>query len=384
LAPPVPLSRLSCGNINPVGITGTPVIDQSRGAIYLDAMGLTSTGPQHLVFGLSVANGQTLPGFPVNVAQALGDTGMHFTASYQSQRGALLIMHHTLYVPYGGFYGDCGSYHGWVVGIGLNSPHRASAWKTPATGGGIWAPGGIVSDGQSLFVATGNAFGASRWEGGEAVIRFGLELKPPTSTSDYFAPADWQSLDASDSDLGGTNPTVLNVGGSHFILALGKDAKAYLLNRDNLNGIGGALAVEEVARQSIITAPAAYPEPGGGVLVAFNGLGSNCPGEIANPSLVILKVQARPASAIATALCYSVDGAGPPVVTTTDGMANPIIWTVGADGDGQLHAFRGDNAKPLAIGSQTAMHGLHHFVTVVPTQKYLYVPADNRIYAFSQ
>ncbi|MBV8450864.1 MAG: hypothetical protein JOZ29_01140, partial [Deltaproteobacteria bacterium] len=79
LLPPVPLSRLPCGDIDPLGITGTPVIDQSRGAIYFDSMALTSAGPQHLVFGLSVANGQILPGFPINVQQALIKLGMHFT-----------------------------------------------------------------------------------------------------------------------------------------------------------------------------------------------------------------------------------------------------------------------------------------------------------------
>src|SRR5262245_54341910 len=33
----IPRSSLSCGNINPLGITGTPVIDNAAQAIYLDA-----------------------------------------------------------------------------------------------------------------------------------------------------------------------------------------------------------------------------------------------------------------------------------------------------------------------------------------------------------
>ena len=283
LAPPVPLSMLPCGNIDPLGITGTPVIDESRSAIYFDAMVVTQAGPQHLVFGLSAANGQILPGFPVNVRQALAGLGLHFTSADQNQRGALLIMQNTLYIPYGGLFGDCGSYHGWIVGIGLDKPHPVIAWRTQASGGGIWSPGGIVSDGHSLFVATGNTFGASQWGGGEAVIHFGVDLRPPARNIGYFAPNDWRTLDANDADLGGTNPVVLNLGTSHLILALGKDAKAYLLDRDNLSGIGGALAVEEVSSESIITAPAAYPGPSGGTFVAFHALGSHCPGTISNP-----------------------------------------------------------------------------------------------------
>ena len=37
LGKPVPRSSLSCGNISPLGVTGTPVIDASTEAIYLNA-----------------------------------------------------------------------------------------------------------------------------------------------------------------------------------------------------------------------------------------------------------------------------------------------------------------------------------------------------------
>ncbi len=70
LGAPVPRAALPCGNIGPLGITGTPVIDGIKDAIYLDAMveGSDGSGAQHLVFGLSVGDGSILPGFPVNVA----------------------------------------------------------------------------------------------------------------------------------------------------------------------------------------------------------------------------------------------------------------------------------------------------------------------------
>jgi hypothetical protein len=35
---------------------------------------------------------------------------------------------------YGGHYGDCSDYHGWVVGIGLQNPRGVIAWS--ARGGG--------------------------------------------------------------------------------------------------------------------------------------------------------------------------------------------------------------------------------------------------------
>jgi hypothetical protein len=38
LGSPVPLAQLPCGNIDPVGITGTPVIDPNKRVIYADSM----------------------------------------------------------------------------------------------------------------------------------------------------------------------------------------------------------------------------------------------------------------------------------------------------------------------------------------------------------
>ena len=45
---------------------------------------------------------------------------------------------------------------------------------------------------------------------------------------------------------------------SHLIVALGKDRKAYLVNRDNLGGITAPVASASVARSSIIQAAATY------------------------------------------------------------------------------------------------------------------------------
>lgn len=73
LGKPAPRSSLPCGNIDPLGITGTPVIDERYQAVYLDAVVLQpeQPEPQHLIFALSVNDGLVLPGWPVNVARAL-------------------------------------------------------------------------------------------------------------------------------------------------------------------------------------------------------------------------------------------------------------------------------------------------------------------------
>ena len=72
LGPPVPLSALPCGNISPLGVTGAPVIDEQRATLYLDAAVMRANGPRHEIFALSLADGSIEPGWPVDVATALG------------------------------------------------------------------------------------------------------------------------------------------------------------------------------------------------------------------------------------------------------------------------------------------------------------------------
>lgn len=387
LARPVALSTQPCGNIDPLGITGTPVIDAGSQTIYLDAMAAQPSGPRHLVFALSLKDGAIVPGWPVDIAAALAARGQRFDDPDQNQRGALTILGGRVFVPYGGHFGDCGDYRGWVVGIGLDNPRDIVSWRTQARGGGIWAPGGIASDGRSLFFATGNTLGARQWSDGEAVFRLMPDLARSDRPQDFFAPSDWRVLDARDADLGGANPLPLGAptagGVRALVLALGKDQRAYLLDANNLGGVGGALVAETVSTRPIRTAPAAYPAADG-VLVAFQGSGAHCPNPRSDDALTGLKIRASPPS-VTTAWCGAFDGAGSPVVTTTDGHANPIVWVVGAEGDNRLHAFRGDTGEPLFDGGGRGeeMAGLHHFQDLLPAGGRLYVGADERVYAFS-
>lgn len=385
---PVARSSLQCGNINPLGITGTPVIDPATEAIYLAAMTEGSDGPRHRIFALSLKDGAPLPGWPIDVADALKARRESFNPRDQNQRGALTIVEGTLYVAYGGHFGDCGDYRGWVVGVSLHDPGKVVSWATRARGGGIWAPGGISAVGSSLFVATGNTIGAASFADGEAVIRLAPDLHRSYDKRDFFAPSDWRALDARDADLGGTNPLPLDVpapnGSQALVLALGKDSRAYLLDRNDLGGIGGHLAVETVAASPIRTAPAAYPA-GDGVFVGFQGEGTHCPGSGRRNGLTVLKIRAGAPPTMTTAWCGSLRGAGSAIVTTTDGHSDPIVWMLGAEGDNALHGFKGDTGEPLfgAAGAAEAMAGLRRFQTLIATEDRLYVGADGWVYAFS-
>ena len=113
--------------------------------------------------------------------------------------------------------------------------------------------------------------------------------------------------------------------------------------------------------------------------VAFvtEGEGAACPsGQSGN--LVMLSVTPR---AIATTWCASFNGSGAPIVTTTDNHTDPIVWVVGAQGDGKLYGFRGTDGEPVAAvagGSAT----IEPFQTILWANGRFYVAADGAIYAF--
>ncbi len=388
---PVPSSALPCGGQNPWGIAGTPVINAALGQIYFDAEVLIQGVPKHQIFGLSLVDGSVLPGWPIDVESALAAKGITFSTPVQDQRGGLALVNHKLYVAYGGHGGDCGNYHGWVVGFDTLRPGVIGAWSTRALKGGSWGPGGVTYDGTSLFITTGNSYPKRLkvWGDGMAVIRVPPDLTHSTSTADYFTPLNWRTLDETDLDLSGTGPLPLNVhttsGVNQYVLALGKDGNAYLTDRANLGGIGGALVVQSVANSEIKTGPATYPGADG-AFVAFNGQGSQCPLPVQpNVALTVLKVTADPGPQVSTAWCASLASTGSPIVTTTDGKSNPIVWIVGSEGDGLLHGYEGDNGKVLFDGGGSAnqMVRLRRFGTLIAAEDRLYVVGDSRLYAFS-
>jgi len=380
---PVVRGTLPCGNIDPLGITGTPVIDPNTQAIYFDAAVELSNNVRHQVFGLSLKDGSILSGWPIDVAEALQRSGHHFDASVQNQRAALAMIDDSLYVAFGGHFGDCGNFHGWVIGISVHDPRKIVAFETRARGGGIWAPGALSVVGRELFFATGNTLGAQSWGDGEAVIRLGADLHRSDNKRDFFAPSDWKQLDARDADLGGSNPLPLSLAGTNgeqrLLLALGKDRKAYLLDQKDLGGIGGQLLSETVSETAILSSPATY-RVGNDVFVAFEGQGARCPPASDGRGLTVLKIAAGSPPKMTTAWCGALRGRGSAAVTTTDENSEAIVWALGAEGDNRLHAFRGDTGEP--IFTSEPLRGLRHLQTLIATKDRLYVGADERIYAF--
>jgi outer membrane protein assembly factor BamB len=236
-----PLRRVSaltgCGDIDPLGITSTPVIDPAAGVVY--AVGeVSSAGAlpvRHELAAVDLGSGRILATRDVDPPLPPGEDRAHLL-----QRAALALGNGRVYVGYGGLFGDCGRYHGWVVATPTVSSGGAPAGPgngavvgafdvTPrGTGGAIWGGGSgpsIGSDG-AVYVTTGNPNSADPAPWAEAAVKLAPALGP-TPLAHFVDRAATGDLDLS------SGGPVLLPGGRLF--AVGKADVGYLLRQSDLS-----------------------------------------------------------------------------------------------------------------------------------------------------
>jgi hypothetical protein len=370
---PAVTSGLNCGNINPVGIIGTPVVDLNTRSLFFDAL-IQGNPIKHFVYSLNVDTGATNASWPVD----LNNAGIGFTSLDQEDRGALALVNGIVYVPFSGYLGDCGNYHGFVVGVHIDNPSMVGGWHTQASKGGIWGHSGVASDGTNMFVITGNTVGTGgTWGGGEAIIRLQAGPTFTGNPTDFWAPANWLSLDNSDTDLGGCSAILIdvpNAAPSHLVLALGKDGNAYLVNRDNLGGVAGPVISAGVDGTMRGQSSATYTTAQGTYFVFRADGGSQIKAYKINPNPLT----------ITFAWSANQSGQGSPWVTMTDSTNNAIVWVVGAQGDNRLHGYNGDTGAVVYAGggANELMTGTRKWNSGIAARGSIYVANDNKVYAF--
>lgn len=229
LGPPQPLSGLPCGNIDPLGVTGTPAYDRSTGLVFVVA---EAAGGRHDLFALDAASGA------LRWRRNL-DTQPRRDRLAEQQRSALLVTHGRVITAFGGLFGDCGNYVGYLTSVAVDGRGPIASYAVPtARQGGIWAPPGPVlgPDGDA-YVSSGNGAARSgRWDRSDSVTA----LSPVTlRLRSAFAPDTWPADNASDLDLGSMSPAV--VPAVNRIVIAGKRGTVYLL-RPPLGGVGSQLA----------------------------------------------------------------------------------------------------------------------------------------------
>jgi polyvinyl alcohol dehydrogenase (cytochrome) len=227
LGTPVPLSKLPCGDIDPLGITGTPVYDPSTGLVYAVA---ETTGFHHMLAGISVSSGKLrfLRDIPTPDGHPRAD----------QQRAALGLGGGRVYVAFGGLDGDCGPYRGSIVGVPASGRGPMVSYLVPTTReAGMWEAGGpVIGPDGTVYIAAGNgAATAPPWDHSDSVT----SLTPALRRTGAFAPSTWPADNAADLDLGSSSPALLSNG---KMLTVGKRGTGYLLNARDLDGVGSQLS----------------------------------------------------------------------------------------------------------------------------------------------
>jgi outer membrane protein assembly factor BamB len=317
LGTPVALSTLPCGNIDPLGITGTPAYDSVTGSLFAVA---EVTGPHHVLFALDSTTGAVLWSKNVDLA---GDV-----PSTHQQRPALAVANGYVYIGFGGLAGDCGQYVGEVVGVPATGQGATISYRVPVTReGAVWATGGPVIDAAgNLYVSVGNGASTTTYDGSDSV----LELSPALQLLSQFAPSTWAADNAADLDIGSLSPTIVPGG---WVFIAGKSGTGYVLHEGALGGIGG-----QVSSASVCSAYGGTAHSGGTIYVPCFG--------------TLREVQVGANGSLTPGWQTSAAG-GPPV------LGGGAVWSVNVS-TGRLVAL--DPATGATLGS-IAVGAVPHFAS---------------------
>jgi hypothetical protein len=395
------------------GIRGTPVIDPTSRQLFV----VTGANP-HVVHALSVDTGVevTTGGWPVTLSNATlsytdpaTSTKVTFNSGSQNQHGASLLVNNILYIPFGGHYGDGGTYNGWIVAVDITNPMRVGGWATiaspmanPDSRSGIWGSGGLASDGTYVFGVTGDtwwpaAIPAAHSGDSQELVRVTGLAQFTRDHASVFVPTEWTNWDRSmagggnDWDYGASTPAFVPLpAGSNppsLVVSPAKAGHLFVLDGTDLSSgtypnAGGELAdvvVSSTNGETVYTAPTIYTSASGlhaTINVGGGQPSTGCQAGAAKSQEQLISVLLQPGQmpVAKVAWCASNSAGGghqnyPPISTTTDGVsANALVWFINGT---QLEAIDGDTGAHVVTTNGAACNN-------VPSMSFP-IAANNRI-----
>ncbi|HEY3782405.1 MAG TPA: PA14 domain-containing protein [Fimbriimonadaceae bacterium] len=406
-----------------IGITGTPVIDETngKGIIYFVAKTKEASGSNNYVYvqrihALDITtgneaitpNGASSPG-PVLITATVAGTGegtdgngnVPFNPLWQFQRPALLLLPirkatlaKTLVIAWAS-HGDANPYHGWLMAYNASSLAQMSVFNTtpnalndpsgyPIAAGGVWMSGsGIASDGTSIYFATGNGtFDPSTAAWGDSILKMSL----PFTVTSSFTPNDQLSLDDGDTDQGSGGlillpPSVGSTAHPNLLVQEGKSGTIYLCD---VTGLGGYNPTDAMVQE--------VDGANGGVWGGMAYYNGNV--YIGSPGHAISAFGISEGILTSTPVTAASQGFSWPAPTpsiSSNGTSNGIVWAVdsslfGSKGPEYLYAY--DATTLNTLYSSASLQGRDNFgssvkfITPIVSNGKVYVGSGSTIGVF--
>jgi hypothetical protein len=361
-----------------VGITGTPYIDITTGAVYFVTTLSRNGVPEQWLRALDIHTGNDFGPGSVKIQASYPGDGkssvngqIAFDPSIQNQRAGLTKANGALIVAWGSF-SDWGVYHGWLMAFDpatlnllavFNPTPQAQAVDAangPADhggGGAFWQGGAapaVDANGNIYINAADGSFNAD--QGGNNYGDTMLKLQF-TGTSfqivDWFTPSDAACIDLHDLELGSAGVALLPTdftNGSKFAVSYSKEGRLFVVNTatmGNYNAGGdnqipqefmvGANTCSDAITGDVAEGPTwnrLYGTP-----AYWNG---NLYAAASNSTLKQYQFQnglLNPTPTATSPTAYGLRGANS--VVSANGTQNGIVWVneKTAAGGGILHAY---------------------------------------------
>lgn len=402
-----PSDARNCNQVVPeIGITATPVVDMSKGYLYVTAMSKDGSGHYYQrIHALSLQNGVEEYGAPVLVkatAPGSGDGSANGTVTFDpaqfKERPGLLLIGDTLVTSWGS-HCDIRPYSGWMMTYNTATGAQTGAFDFAPNGSDAapWNAGaGPAADAAgNIFISLGNGtFDTamtpqgfpSLGDYGNSVVKMNLTAGGLAAT-DYWTMYNSNGESQYDTDLGSGGlmliPPQTDSSGNvkQLAVAAGKDTNLYLLDQTNLgryDSQSNATLYQELSgalSSGMWSSPAYFNEH-----IYYGSVGS----VLRSFDLNAARIASSPSSV--TSATFTYPGTTPSV--SANGTNNAIVWAVENSSPAVLHAYDAANLATEFYNSNQASGGRDNFGAgnkfIVPTiaNGKVYVGTQNSLAVF--
>jgi len=357
-----------------VGITGTPVIDSSTGALYFVTVLSNNGSAEQWLRALDIRDGTDFGPGSVKIQASVAGDGkgsvngqIAFNPALQDQRAGLAFLNGSVIVPWGSF-SDYGVYHGWIMAFDggtlalqavfnptpqAQTVDDASGPSDHGGGGSIWQGGAApaIDTAGNIYVNTADgSFNAN--QGGNNYGDTMLKLQFNGSAFqivDTFTPFNQACINESDLEIGSVGVAV--VPNSTMLISGSKEGRFYLVNSQAM-GEYDSTGDNHITQEFMIgehSCDAQTPGSGAAEGTGWNRLygapafwNNNMYAQASSLPLKQYQLQNGTFNATPVAQSPTASGLrGGNSVVSSNGTQNGVVWTYekSASGRGILHAY---------------------------------------------